>query len=447
MSKTFSFLVITLALTLPTYAQETSLNWIGHWKGEDKREQLVLEIKKEFAFLNPEVQVNFLFNKDLGGKGDTYKQRAANCIVEMIQTGSINWDVIYLSTAVYNEVARILADPLWGKKHLVDFSEIPWFIQGHKPFLFQTSYYRDQTGDILVGPYIEGFFNSLWFNRQLADRIGIKVRQRKMSVTDFLSYAKQLAAYNQTNNTSIPFIKLSVWNRLEMLFEHLYRSQFDLPNLAVEEAYSPEKGEKFLETLLLFEQLSHYQPMVNKNWRTLGWDAWHHEYLNDDGLFIVAGTYMYSHFQGVDPDNFKKLVPAEFPAVKKGNGLVGDYIPTFAVMKNSPNKDKAIAVMKLWTEPKVAEKWVQYTRNPTGLRGHLGQPTSTSLEPDVYDRFIVDMASEYGHLPMRYFRAPSYALGKNCPVQPKEFREKLALILEGRLAARAYYREVMDRLR
>lgn len=440
-------ILLSLVLNLPAHAGTGSLNWLGHWKGEDRREELVLEIKKEYAFLHPKVQVNFLFNKDLKGKGDTYKTRAAELIVRMIDTGSIDWDVIYLSNAVYNEVARITGDPLWGKKHLVDFSEYPWFIQAHKAFLFQTPYYRDQTGDILVGPYIEGFFNSLWFNQRLADKIGIIVQQRKMSSSDFLGYAERLTEYNRKHNTDIPFIKLSVWNRLEMLFEHLYRSQFELPNLAVEESYSAEKGKAFLDTLLLFEQLSAFQPLLNNDWRSLDWDTWHHDYLDDDGLFIVAGTYMYSHFRGYDAIKFKKLIPAEFPAVKKANGLVGDYIPTFAVMKDSPNKENAIALMKLWAEPKVAEKWVQYTRNPTGLRGHLGQPASPTLKTDIYGLFVTDMSNDYGHLPMRYFRAPSYAFGEKNPVSPREFREKLALILEGRLSASDYFADIMERIK
>ena len=49
-------------------------------------------------------------------------------------------------------------------------------------------------------------------------------------------------------------------------------------------------------------------------------------------------------------------------------------MPFWAVMKNSPNREAAIRLMQFWSRPEIAEKWVRYTKNPTGLTGNLYDP-------------------------------------------------------------------------
>ena len=85
-------------------------------------------------------------------------------------------------------------------------------------------------------------------------------------------------------------------------------------------------------------------------------------------------------------------------------------------------------------------------KNPTGLRGHLQAPASEA-GVDVYNRYIFDMTSEYNHLPMRYYRAPTYIFGAKNPVTPNELRANLAQILLGNMTAQEYYNDVTERFR
>ena len=439
-------LVVFFLINLVSNSHGSELNWVAHWKGEEGREQLVMEVAREFRFIYPDIDLNIEFSKTLPNAGKNFKWKSAYQIAEMINSGEITTDVIYLDAIVYAHVTDLLGDPHWGEKHLLDVSDQPWFQQSHKPFILSSPYYREQAGGLLVGPYIEGFFTFLWQNQETARKIGIEIKDRRMTLDDFLSYAQSLAEYNQEHNTSIPFIKMCSWNRLDILFEYLFRSLSGDPYLAIEAKYHPEKERFFLETLLAFEKLSAYQPVLNSDYDNLKWDTWIREFLDGTGLFIVAGSYMYSHFLGIYPEKYENAIPVEPPIIKYSNGIVGDFIPTFAIMKKSPNKEAALNLLKLWSEPKIADRWVAYTKNPTGLRGNLQAPASEA-GADVYNRYILDMTRDYGHLPMRYYSAPTYIFGEKNPVSPNELRANLAQILLGKLTAREYYDDVMKRFR
>jgi ABC-type glycerol-3-phosphate transport system substrate-binding protein len=430
-------------------SQAVQLNWIGHWKGEDKREDLVLEIKKEFEFTHPDVRINLVFNKDMEGEAVDYKERTADVIVKMIETGEIGWDAVFLDVAIYDMVADTLKDPYWVGKHMVDFADVPGFVESQKDFIVQDPRYRNKVGGIFTGPFVESYIMSVWFNSRVAGRAGIEVKERDMTFDDFLGYAERLEEYNRSNDSSIPFIKLCSWNRIDFLFESLFKSQFDDFDSAVEEVFTEEKRRAFLETLSAFEELSRHQPVVNRDWEKVSSNDFQRDYLlNDDALFVMGGTFMYSQFRGIDPEESRKMRPAENPFIKNPNGLIGDYTPVFGVMKNSRNRDLAVELVMSWARPKNAEKWVRYTKNLTGTRGNLSEaaPRELSAANDVYERFILDMEQKYAGVPMMYMRTPTYVFGKRNPVSVLELRLKLAEILEGKLKAREYYEDVMARM-
>ena len=442
----FWLVVVVSTWMLPFSVQAAQLNWMGHWKGEDKRELLVHEIKKKYEFLHPETTINLTFDVDIEGEGDYYKMKVARKIVEMIETGKIEWDVVFCDLPVYNHVADLLGDPLWGRKHLVDFATVPGFFESQKDFIVNTPYYKERMGGIFAGPYIEGIVFCLWYTRQAAEKLGITVKERGMTVDEFLAYARALAVYNREHGSRIPFLHLSSFNRIEALFEYIFKSHFADPLLVIEEQYDAKKAEAFLATLKIFEELSHYQPVVNPDWRTLDWRDCERDFLAGNSLFLPGGTYMYSHFRGVSPEHYKNGIPVEQPYVGQPNGLVGHFVNAFAVMKASPSREAAIELSMMWAEPEVAEKWVEYTRNPTGIRGNLQHPVLGSLEGDVYGSFLHDMERQYSTLPMRNFRAPTYVFGKDISVSEEDFRSNLMLILEGKLKAEEYYRTILHQV-
>ena len=448
MGRCFFCCVLCCTLLIPLSRSDAAqLNWMGHWKGEDKRELLVHEIKKNYEFLHPGTTVNLRFDVDIEGEGDYYKMRVAHKIVEMIRTGRIEWDLVFCDIAVYGHVADLLEDPLWGRKHLVDFTTVPGFLESQKDFIVNTPYYKEKMGGMFLGPYIEGIVFCLWYTRQAAEKVGIQVKERGMTVEEFLGYARQLAEYNRQHGTRIPFLHINSFNRIEGLFEYIFKSQFTDPQLVIEEKYDGKKAEAFLATLEIFEQLSHYQPLVNEGWRNLDWVQCERAFLAGNGLFLPGGTWMYSHFRGRSPEHYANGIPVEQPFARQPNGLVGLFAHAFAVMKKSPNREAAIELSMMWAEPEAAEKWVEYTRNPTGVRGNFKEPVFEREDLDVYGRFLLDMEKQYSSLPMRNFRAPTYVFGKGILESDEEFRNHLVLILEGKLKAKDYYQTILSRVR
>ncbi len=419
---------------------------MGHWKGEDKREILVHEIRKNYEFLHPGTTVNLRFDVDIEGEGDYYKMRVAHKIVEMIRTGRIEWDLVFCDIAVYSHVADLLGDPFWGREHLVDFATVPGFLKSQKAFIVNTPYYKEKMGGMFLGPYIEGIVYCLWYTRQAAEKVGIQVKERGMTVEEFLGYARKLAEYNRRHGTRIPFLHINSFNRIEGLFEYIFKSQFTDPQFVIEERYDTKKAEAFLATLEIFEQLSRYQPVVNEGWRTLDWVRCERDFLAGHGLFLPGGTWMYSHFRGSSPEHYANGIPVEQPYARQPNGLVGLFAHAFAVMKKSPNREAAIELSMMWAKPETAEKWVEYTRNPTGVRGNFKEPAFERKDMDVYGRFLLDMEKQYSSLPMRNFRAPTYAFGKDILESDEEFRNNLVLILEGKLKAKDYYQTILSQV-
>ena len=48
---------LSAALSEPLPSQQ--LRWMGHWKGEGQREQLVREVRDEFSFRHPHIDLQF----------------------------------------------------------------------------------------------------------------------------------------------------------------------------------------------------------------------------------------------------------------------------------------------------------------------------------------------------------------------------------------------------
>jgi ABC-type glycerol-3-phosphate transport system substrate-binding protein len=68
----------------------TTLHWMGHWQGEDRRETLVLEMAREFAFLHPDVTVDLRFPAEIMGVRS--QRRTAEFIVAQLALERPEWD-------------------------------------------------------------------------------------------------------------------------------------------------------------------------------------------------------------------------------------------------------------------------------------------------------------------------------------------------------------------
>lgn len=346
------------------------LRWIGHWKGEGRREQLVKEVLEEFSFLHPELDVQFAFAADI--LPEKSQKAMAHLIADMIGSGKIVWDVVWLDPLVYRLVAEELDDWSWGKKHLVDFSGVPGFAKTQKPFLVDGPEAHRYTGGVLPGPYIEGFFYAAWYNKAVADRLGIEIREEGMTYADLLGYVQRIHAYNQQAEVPVTaFLDFKGAGAVRRLIYSLFFSQFKTDAL---EAASPEELHAATDQVAsLFEELGRYSPLANDG-STHSWADAAQVLMDDRALFFFDATWRYNAFEQFDPVGINKLRLAQMPGVEAASYMIGGYISTWAVLKDAPGRDAGIALLQYWSQPSVAERWVRYTKCPTGLRGNLYDP-------------------------------------------------------------------------
>jgi len=408
---------------------QTQVNWLGRWKGEHDRETLAREVAREYAFLNPDTTVNLKFHQEVGLPNE--KTIAAK-IAEMIETGEYEWDIVPVNTGQYRDVAQLLDDPEWGRKYLVDFGAVPGFAATQKPCITQDPLYRAQFGGMFVGPYIEGFYCMLWYNRDVAERVGIEARQYGMTVEDFAGYLKAVDEYNRANGTSIAAIhEAKDWRTTEYLFRHLFSSAVgDLASVR-EEVLTEDKRAALLKTFEALEKLGSFGPLSDSYDKNVWWDT-RDRVLNGEALFFVNGSWMYSHWMDIDAAKTQRMMLAELPVFQPVDFTIGSFTPQFAVLKNAPNAEAAVDLLMFWATPKVAEKWVRYTKAPTGLAGNL---STSDAGDDQFERFQHRMNETYqGQL--HFSDNVGFILGEENKLLTGTVNEQVVQLLAGRTTAR-----------
>jgi hypothetical protein len=418
-----------------------TINWMGHWYKADKRYDLVLEMKQDFSFRNQDTRVNLQFPEQIAGTND--KVVVAHLIVEMIRHKKFDWDIVWMDNHIYQFVAEELNDPFWGRKHLVNFEEIPGFVQSQKPFIIEDPGYRNQTGGILVGPYIEGYYYALYYNRDLAAKMGIQVKSFGMTFEDLLGYVKAAARYNQNARDKIPiFFDAYDLPSMEALFQNLVKSWMADYTATTTERSSKQKLEAMYKGFQAFEELGKYRPLI-PSYATNAWFLTRDVPLNDKALFYISGTWMYSRWRDIDVARSAKMVPTELPVFKPVNYCLGGVIPTWAVMKNSPHRVAAVRLVMSMSTPRVAERWVQYTKTPTGLAGDFSKATMGSDAYEVYQRTL---SEKYGSRVQYSFNA-AYLLGKNNSLLQKDIVDVLWKLLEGKMTADQAQHSILARMK
>jgi ABC-type glycerol-3-phosphate transport system substrate-binding protein len=417
-------------------AAKAQLNWMARWKGEHDRETFVREVAREFEFLNPDIALNFKFHQDVGLPTE---KAVAPAIVDMIKTGNIRWDVVPFNTGTYRDVAQLLGDPHWGHKYLVDFTEIDWFARTQKPFITENPMYRAPFDGMLVGPYIEGFYCMLWYNKDVADRVGLTIDPHAVTIDDLTGYVRAVYDYNQTHGTNIVAIhEAKDWRTTEYLFRHLFASAVgDLDELK-ERTASESKRAALLRTFQALERLGQYAALGDSYNDNVWWDT-RRCVLDGRALFFVNGSWMYSHWMDIDEAKTMKMMPAELPVFQPVNFYIGSYTPEFAIMKASPNREAAIRLFKFWSQPKVAEKWVRYAKAPTGLRGHL---TESDVADDQFERFQRQMNDKY-HGNLYFSDDVGFILGEQNKLLTSLVNEKVVELLAGTTTAQEAYDAIM----
>ncbi|MFA7257081.1 MAG: extracellular solute-binding protein [Kiritimatiellales bacterium] len=415
---------LTCLSFLPASAQNTpvqQLRWMGHWKGEGLREQLVREVLDDFRFENQDVSVEFAFAADILSEKSVYAEAAF--ISDMIRSGNIQWDVVWLDFSIYQKVASALNDQDWGQKYLVDFSEIPDFKETQKPFLVEGSDAFKETGGVFIGPYIEGFFYALWYNTAVAEKLGLTICEEEMTADNLLSYARRVNEYNRTADTPVStFVDFQWSGSFCRMAYNLYLS-----------SQQADDATKLRQVLNTFESLSRLSPLVYSS-ETNTWQDAAELLAEDKALFMIDPTWRYNLLQRDYPDLLTKLRLAQVPGYERQVFCVGGYMPVWAVMKASPNRDAAIRLMQFWSRPEIAEKWVRYTKNPTGVAGNLYDP---EYGQDIFAEYQRKLALN------RIIRPDIFSLKKSeCPVW--SVFNALSPLLTGKLTAEEAYHGIKE---
>lgn len=433
--------------TPKTNSKETkTINMQGHWKGEDLRENFVTETVKDFETRNPNDKVNIKWNLDFPGG----REGALQATINQIKTGKIDWDVIWLEPFYYQQIADALNDQNWAKNNLVDFETVPRFKESQKSFILSDPQYRNHMNGMITGPYIEGFYQPFFYNKDLADKIGLKIKDQGMTFNDLLGYFQQISDYNKKNGTNIPILYESgdakggigygpsTWN----IFQSLFRSEFsNLDDIKKTEPSSTKLAavKKVLNSL---EQLGKYKPLI-KDYEGLDWFGTRYYVLEDKAVFTAAGaSWMYSHWRGIDKIKTMKMVPVEMPVYQEVNHYMGGYNPMFAVMKNSSVKEEAVNLLMSFSTPNVAEKWVRYAKGPSGIKGNISQSGNVSKNADQFDKFISYITDKYGGNVFDS-KTVDYVLGAKYKDLTTKFCQNLVAVINGKISANTAYAKIL----
>ena len=424
-----------------------SISMQGHWKGEDLRENFITETIKEFEARNPNDKVTIKWNLDFpGGREGALKET-----INQFKTGTIDWDIIWLEPFYYQEIADGLGNQDWAKDYLVDFETVPGFKETQKSFILSDPQFRNHMNGVITGPYIEGFYQPFFYNKELAEMIGLKIKRNGMTYEDLLGYFKQIDEYNQANGTNIPILydsgdykggigyAPSTWN----IFQSLFRSEFsDLKEIESLEP-SVKKMAAVKKALGSLEELGQYKPLIS-GWEDLPWFETRYYVLENKAVFTACGaSWMYSHWHGIDAKKTMKMVPSEMPAYQPVDHYMGGYNPMFAVAKDSPVRDEAVKLLMTFATPNVAEKWVRYAKAPSGILGNVSSAGKVSVETDQFDDFITYVSNKYSGNVFDS-KTVDYILGEQYKDISLQFNKILGAVMDGKMTADAAYAEIID---
>jgi len=419
---------------------EKKLNWMGHWLGDHDRETLVREVAQEFELLNPDININLKFPVQIMGLRS--REKTGRFIAHMIKTGNIDWDIVWLDDFIYQRAAEELGDLQWGKKYLVNFEDVPGFKETQKSFIINDPVYREQAGGIIAGPYIEGYYYAIYYNKDVAEKMSLQIKEHGMTFDDLLEYIKAVYKYNKEHNTNIAaFYESKNYITMELLFQNLYKSELKDFKKVKEETGSEQKNTVLLRTFKAFEELGKYNPLIDSHKENI-WYQTRHFILKDKCLFYVNGVWMYNHWMSMDEEKTKKMIPAELPVFQKVNYYLGGFIPAWAVMKDGANKEEAIKLLMFWSRARVAEKWVRYAKAPTGVAGNI---SLSDMGDDPFARFLTKITDKYGGN-VHYSANAGYILGEKNQLLQQNINEKLLQLLNGNITAQQAYGEIMKEI-
>jgi ABC-type glycerol-3-phosphate transport system substrate-binding protein len=344
---------------------KSKLTWMGHYEPSEKsRHRLIKEVEREFRLRNQEIELKLVFPSQIFKGWEEQNEYIAS----MVKSGDYKYDIIEMEPNRYWAIGRLLNDPDWGEKYLVDFSEMDWFKERHQSFIYSNNLIRIKTSNIMPCPYLEGVYGTLWINTKVLAKIGGSLKQFNLTIKDIHDLLNKLKTYNESAKDKIAFIDV----------ERGYNSIFDLSRVLFLSAYFGETEKEgnmdaALKALkLVVEEFEYLQQQTHLSNPVMWGDISHKPIMDDKALMASFPTYAFIAWQSLDSADVLKIVPCELPIFEHNTKYYpGYYQGAFGVMKNSPNVELSIKLIKYLCSESVAERWLMYSKSPTGLKTRI----------------------------------------------------------------------------
>lgn len=430
-----------------TKIRQNRLKIITHGKGQKRFYRFIEKHIKEFSFRHPDVEVLYLDGKELELGANFDKSRLAEYYVQMIRSGDYHWDVLWMDPPIYSRVARQLNDFKWGKKHLVDFATVEGFNQKMKSAIIDDPIYRQGTGGIFLGPFLEGYVGVAWYNQKLAQKLGLAIKQHGMSFADLLAYAQAIYRYNSKHDEKIALFSDAATDKrvtLEYMFQNLVKSEISDFDEVRTEVLTQKKLAALFKTFQALEKLAEYHPLLENRQGMSMYDAmW--AVIEDKALFHMFGPWNYQFWtDSYSDEQIENMIPAELPVFKEVDFYLGGFLSSGAVFKKAPNKKLAVDFLMSFTTPKAIENYVCIAKTPTGIRGNL--TTFKDLETDKIVHFFIEVDRRYRGRVHKAFNS-GYLLGAENKHLGIELDKRIHYILEGKISAKQAYDQIFAKLK
>ncbi len=407
---------------------KSQLRWMGHYEPAEKSlHKLIKEVEREFRLRNQEIELKLVFPSQLFKGWNEQTEYLAS----MVKSGDYKYDIIEMEPNRYRAIGSILNDPDWGEKYLVDFTDMDWFKERHKNFIYNNNLLRISTSKIMPCPYLEGIYGTLWINTKVLAKIGGSLKQFNLTIADIHDLINKLKKYNESNNDKISLIDV----------EKGYNSIYDLSRVLFLSAYFGETAEEgnvnagIKALTRVAEEFEYLQQQTHLSNPVMYGDISKKPIMDDKALMASFPTYAFIAWQSRDSVDVLKIIPCELPIFEHDSKYYpGYYQGTFGVMKNSPNVDNAIKLIKYLCSESVAERYMMYSKSPTGLKTRI---TSSDFDQNNYDKY-------YNYIDKKYvnkiydFNPLPIAFGAKYNRKYDEHFNDLYKVLYGEMTAKEY---------
>jgi ABC-type glycerol-3-phosphate transport system substrate-binding protein len=311
----------------------------------------------------------------------------------MVKKNEWPWDVLFLDRERYKYVGQNLKDPNWGEKYLVNFADQQWFTAAHKKDFLTSLNLSESYGGILPGPVLEGISYVLFVSTSVEKKLGIKVKDLDMNFSDFTEYARKVYEYNTTHSDKITFFSTQMGNAPLLMFSQVVLSIYGKAEGGdrKDALASLDKAYKIMESIAAYKPLDQFNSIAG-----LGYDKAQRLLFDKNCLFDLQPTWIYLLWLKSNPSGTLQMRPCELPSADQCRSpfYPGFFQVIFVVPKNCNNPKEAEKFIKFISSGEIADKWIKYSRCPTGLKNNISY---TEFGQDLFNIYFRHIQNKYGN--------------------------------------------------